>query len=579
MARLQGNLLKAKLLRDEVFRVEQQRRRRIRHELLVHAESARSVAELVGSVEVARTGTSQARLKELAAVATMEDKAILTVASQIRALWPPVARKKAGDDDALKPIDEVVQFLDRNAARVAGIEQLFLNLLSLPPSNTDGLAVAIQHLGRVLPEPFHAAAENLLHSAQAAQFGEVFYGLAGDVVRGVAKEFAVKVVEQGPSVAEATFLASSPEALSVVRVGMLTGLVEGLGKQGLDAAVSFSDSQPIFEALSHLSHLGALEGVSGAHVPVITLMLSVHREARLLKAGMTSVDIAVKNVALDIAGTGGGAFAGAAAGATTGSIIGSVVPLVGTAVGAGVGGVVGAVYGAFKGRETTNEIKAIPFEKAKADLERERSEYPERVHRLQVTLCEAVSEKAKTGRRAFIRAIGSPPLTNGSRASEWRTVAINLRDTARHEAESAWTTVAKARQWAASDHELAANLARIAPALDGVEGAITITDQRLGSGEYAAGILAMTSIPMKLSTDVCIDEEERLLPLVEDRRRAVATWTIAATDHFKSQLKLFVDAVAPDYRAYRDGHAQVIAAVNSAEAAYKREADHLGLKK
>ncbi len=92
------------------------------------------------------------------------------------------------------------------------------------------------------------------------------------------------------------------------------------------------------------------------HIPIITIIKSSIRELDLLADEKTEVETSVKNIALDVVGTGGGAFLGAKAGFLAGSFFPGVGNL--------VGGIIGAIGGAMGGRFLTNSIKEIPLQTA-----------------------------------------------------------------------------------------------------------------------------------------------------------------------------------------------------------------------
>ena len=99
------------------------------------------------------------------------------------------------------------------------------------------------------------------------------------------------------------------------------------------------------------------------HLPIITLILSCYREGRLLLNDKTEFDRSLCNIALDVAGTGGGAALGAKFGALVGT---GLAPGVGTAV----GGVLGALVGAIAGRLATNRIRRASLQAAGRGLQR-----------------------------------------------------------------------------------------------------------------------------------------------------------------------------------------------------------------
>lgn len=135
----------------------------------------------------------------------------------------------------------------------------------------------------------------------------------------------------------------------------------------LNRAVELGDGHIVLvdDALSHVDMLEHADGVSDAlienvdviGIPLITLALSSYHQIKLLKQHDTDTSNALKNIGLDVAGTGAGGAAGAATGAAIGS---AIVPVIGTALGAIVGGIVGAMGG----RAASNSIREKPFRDA-----------------------------------------------------------------------------------------------------------------------------------------------------------------------------------------------------------------------
>jgi len=120
----------------------------------------------------------------------------------------------------------------------------------------------------------------------------------------------------------------------------------------VDSALSHADvAQQAHDAIDLLQDPGP-----HAHVPWVTFAISAFREGRLLVRGNTDLGRAVKNVVVDTASVGGGAFVGMKIGAVAGTAFGPV--------GTVIGGVVGGIGGALLGRKTANAIKRIPLEEA-----------------------------------------------------------------------------------------------------------------------------------------------------------------------------------------------------------------------
>lgn len=97
----------------------------------------------------------------------------------------------------------------------------------------------------------------------------------------------------------------------------------------------------------------------GFHVPLVTLLLSSYREGKLLWNERTTIEKALKHVAIDVASVGAGAWVGAKTGALLGSWAGPV--------GAGIGGFVGAVGGAIAGKFAANGVRYATFNQVRAE--------------------------------------------------------------------------------------------------------------------------------------------------------------------------------------------------------------------
>lgn len=110
----------------------------------------------------------------------------------------------------------------------------------------------------------------------------------------------------------------------------------------------------------------SLNGVDGVidpsfHIPFITMAFSSYREAKLLWNEKTTFGRALKNVGMDVAGVGGGAWMGSQAGGVAGSVFGPF----GTVVGAVGGTVVGAVIG----KLISTGVRKAPFKRAREDYD------------------------------------------------------------------------------------------------------------------------------------------------------------------------------------------------------------------
>lgn len=107
--------------------------------------------------------------------------------------------------------------------------------------------------------------------------------------------------------------------------------------------------------------VGGLDGTfdPGFSFPVITTAFSAYREAKLLFDEHTTVDRALLNVGMDVAGVGGGALVGGKIGA----FLGSIIPGPGTVV----GGIAGSILGGVFGKMASTCMRKMPFYTARED--------------------------------------------------------------------------------------------------------------------------------------------------------------------------------------------------------------------
>ncbi|MEW6227081.1 MAG: hypothetical protein AB1700_03165, partial [Bacillota bacterium] len=98
----------------------------------------------------------------------------------------------------------------------------------------------------------------------------------------------------------------------------------------------------------------------GIHIPMVTAIISGIREIGLLAQNMTDFPTSLKNMGLNMLGTGAGGAIGAKVGAAVGGVLGPV--------GFAIGGLLGGIAGAMIGRGITNEIKLASFRKPYENL-------------------------------------------------------------------------------------------------------------------------------------------------------------------------------------------------------------------
>jgi hypothetical protein len=120
--------------------------------------------------------------------------------------------------------------------------------------------------------------------------------------------------------------------------------------------------------------------------PLITLLRSLWKEASLAAEGKTTLDYAMKHVALDVLGTASGGAIGAA---------------VGTLILPGIGTLLGGLVGGMVGRVTTNHIKFQPYMKAKQEYEAAYDTMKQECAQSVAEWCKAYKETASSLRSRY----------------------------------------------------------------------------------------------------------------------------------------------------------------------------------
>ncbi len=247
---------------------------------------------------------------------------------------------------------------------------------------------AVSKLMGHLAEPI--VAQNLRDLGMQVEMPDVSNQEGYDLV--LNGEYFVNVKTVADSESLANHFASYPQIPVIVPEDM-AGITENAiylnaaeSIEELEEAIKIDDENIVLvdntlshtELLEHTESVGdaLLGNVDAVGVPVITLALSGTREIRLLAAKKTEPLHAIKNLSLDLVGTGGGATGGVAVGAFLGS---AVLPVIGTAVGAVAGGIGGAIVG----RKITDRVKQDRLKKASEKYEKMFQEVGKKIHTLQ----------------------------------------------------------------------------------------------------------------------------------------------------------------------------------------------------
>lgn len=326
------------------------------------------LAFVVGGIVISKSRFSSkvSKLKNSGCGAVAE-KPITTELQRVKQLQYNIKKAKA-NADALKiptpeslnyndnreeTLNKLSRFCEKHSLAQVGTEQVILSLL---PSSQIGQAIV--SFAETLPP-------NLCH----AVFGEAAASIKDGVASIGSEQFLHRLVHGMQHVSQAGMrsMARSLEHhnyFGALLTPIKSGAIEAFGIQdatnhtinalhGISENVQSSlEFDPSYTELTDFSDID----ISG-HIPVVTIALSSFREIQLLSKSKTSILYSIKNIALDVTGTGVGAATGAKIGATTGAVIGGPIGVI-------IGGIIGAVGGGIGGRALTNKIKRRPLEKA-----------------------------------------------------------------------------------------------------------------------------------------------------------------------------------------------------------------------
>ena len=564
--------------REEALRQEQRRREAeaLHADLVALEEAARKLPAASPAAPVLAAGLRLA----------VQDKAIQTVGEQLRDPIPQFRVDVGVGDDPTRATRSFIEALDRRAVAVAGVEQLVLRgfgaagsaaaadnallaLAGLPAT----LGAVRGALGTHLQDPEFAssvvhAVDSTLDHARTTLLPDL--DPEGGMHLGLFFDTAAAAAGQGP--------------WGALRAGAKWGgkeILHGLEDLGRQVVQSEGVARTLADAVEQLEQTGEaivdlldLDGTFGGGVPVVTLVISLSRETRLLRAGRTTSRAAARNLILDLTGTGVGGMLGLAIGGLAGSL---VAPGPGSAAGA----MAGAPAGAATGRTITNKIKTRRVRRARDELAQLEKAVPGRVQEAEHQLADAVAGQASVSREAYRAAAGPPPRLDVGRGSPVAAVAAELRSATTAYLREVDAAVARAKDAAAGGYipspAVAATTARLSIARRAVAataGAAPLralcalaeaappvpAGRRLGSG-YRTATLAAAN---------------RLGEVAGVHATQVRTWVGQTSAGFAAEAEHFAGAIAPDLATHRERMGAIVAQREAAGAKVVRELEQLG---
>ena len=563
--------------REEALRQEQRRQ-----------EAEALHADLVALEEAARKPPAASPAAPVLAAGlrlAVQDRAIETVGEQLRDPIPQVRADVAGGVDPALATRSFIDALDRRAVAVAGVEQLVLRgfgatgagaaadnallaLTGLPAT----LGAVKGALGTHLQDPaFSVAVMNAVGSTLDHARTTLLPDLdpEGGMHVGLFFDSAVAAAGQGP--------------WGALRAGARWGgkeILHGLEDLGRQVMQSEGVARTLADAVEQLEQTGEaivdlldLDGTLGGGVPVVTLVISLSRETRLLRAGLTNSRAAARNLMLDLTGPG-------SAGCWPGHRRTGRQPrrprrrLGRRSRGRRPGG----RRGRAQAHQHHQDEEGPPSTRRAAQLE---AALPGRVQEADLRLADAVAGQASVSREAYRAAAGPPPRLDVGRGSPVAAVATALRNATTAYLREVDAAIARAKDAAAGGYipspAVAATTARLEVARRAVAataGAAPLralcalaeaappvpAGRRLGSG-YRTATLAAAN---------------RLGEVAGVHAAQARTWVGQTSAGFAAEAEHFAAAIAPGLATHRERMGAIVAEREAASAKVVQELEQLG---
>lgn len=496
-------------------------------------------------------------------------------------LEPP---SDAVDADAhLSSVERLFQQLDRNSVTVAGVEQVLLAAFGSTVSEAAAMSAALGQFAGV-PEHLQQAMHDLVSYVCSPDFGVQVTASLHETITHAAHSVLPSMDAAGLHVGLVGKVAVKALTEGTFPSGTVAVWGAGQALHGMQDFVHHAGQVPVVhDAIQHLSHAGsATEGVIGVHgalghVPWVTLAMSSVREFRLLSDGKTTIDSSVRNVTLDVTGTGGGAFVGFKLGALAGT---AIAPGVGSVV----GGLIGAIAGGMGGRAISNEVKAKPLQRAVAEYERLAAAYPVTLRTAAAGLSGSLGAKSLAARQQYGAAIGPAPTIAGTYEREIQALTSDLCRTTRAYADELALRASRARKLAHRGRLDASAPVTIERAVQESVTALRAVEL-LPTGAPALPALlnlGAAGLPLAAGTRygegyraAWADTARRLRDMSDSHRDELQQWSHLVNEQFALVSAGFAEDIQPDLDAFRSVQTASLAALEAAGDTAKREAAKL----
>lgn len=277
---------------------------------------------------------------------------LVSIKQNIENLEIPTPESVSSYDDSKSTLNKLSAFFERHNSATVGTEQFILSVL---PTSQIG-------------QSLHSVIETIPSNLGNEIFGNAIEIISRDM-SSVATMEGLERFTHGLTHLSPLQMASMADSIhqhnicSAIFTPIKSGAFEAVGVNDAakDIAHSItsigSDMNASLEASTSIGDLTDVTDIDiTGHIPVITVALSSFREIQLLSDDKTDYITSIKNIALDIAGTGIGATVGLQTGASIGSLFGPIGTI--------AGGILGGIFGSIGGRYISNSAKQLPLNDA-----------------------------------------------------------------------------------------------------------------------------------------------------------------------------------------------------------------------
>ena len=466
-------------------------------------------------------------------------------------------------DPHLHRVGLSIDAFDRAAVALAGIDGLLSPLLSAAdPKSGAELAGAMRQFAPV-PRDIHLAYTDLARYLAHPETGLALTQSAGSVI-GYAREGVITHLPDLPT--DGGFIHFLGDGVHTT--ADLAGIVHLLGPDGslaeygvermaesvLGGMIKTAERSPLIqlsalhvnEAATHVGHAAAqaapalLHGVA-AHVPYVTLVLSVTREIRIQREYKTSLDEAVKGIALDVSAVSGAIV--------TGDLLAHLL---------GLHAAVVTIPVTILARLGTRKLRRNALEKAQNAYATQTASYETRAAQLTRDLEGSLQRAMEQERAAYRSRIDRPEPLSLAAAPQLGTIVRGLQAMTAAYAQQVRALLGAEQRLPGTGIRAAARAAALR-ALDDVKPTLARCDEQLKDGRVVEALMTVASVRLpvtdawsagRLYQENWAETVARLRALEDQHWRQVATWATDACKQFGMSERRLAELATTSIASY-----------------------------